>query len=103
MPDSVRIAALALASLVSCTDSDNVSWVIVSNPSGGTVPVQGGLVISWRYSSKNFSVLTGNRDSNHPVALRLDEVGGPKGDDPTKRRTIYLGLLCNKFNVWVEE
>lgn len=91
----LRLAALALTLLVACTDSDNVSWVIVSNPSGGTVPVQGGLVISWRNtssSSKSFFIVTGLSEANHPVALRLDETGGPRGDDPTQQRTIYLGI-----------
>ena len=91
-PLALLLAAFAPAWLVACTDSDNVSWVIVSNPSGGTVPVQGGLVISWRYSSKSFGVVTGVGDANHSVALKLEETGGPRGDDPTLRRTIYLGI-----------
>ena len=87
----MRTAGLVLLCLLTaCSESDNVSWVIICNPSGGFGPVQGGLVVSWRYSSKSFSLVGGTENAGRPVALRLAEQGGPNGSDPNVSRDIYL-------------
>jgi hypothetical protein len=87
----MRILALAVACLfAACTDSDNVTWVIVSNPSGGGVK-RGGLVFTWRYSSKSFSVIGGATNAGRAVVLRVAERGGRFGADPNETREIYLG------------
>jgi hypothetical protein len=88
----MRILALAMACLfAACTDSDsdNFKWVIVSNPSGGEVK-HGGLVFTWRHSSKSFSVIGGATNAGRAVVLRVAERGGRFGADPNETREIYL-------------
>jgi hypothetical protein len=90
----MRIVCLffAAALLAACSDSDNLSWVIVSNPSGGGVGAKGGLVFTWRYSSKSLTVIGGSTDGGRPVALLLSEKGGPSGANPNETRDFYLGI-----------